>query len=198
MVDERIPARLLAIATEHIRRHGSGRVTVVGVAEEAGMSHANVYRFFASKAALIEAVVVAWLRTVELALVDIANAPDPADDKLERFLLAWAKAHRDKLDHDPAVYQAVLVAWGKGRPVITAHRQRLRTLIGRIVDEGLMPGPFRVRDEDKAIAVVIDGFQRFAHPYLVHEARELSRPAHELRTGSAARLIVRGLVMGSV
>ena len=52
MADERIPARLLAIATDHIRRFGAARVTVVAVAEEAGMSHANVYRFFASKAAL--------------------------------------------------------------------------------------------------------------------------------------------------
>ena len=99
------------------------------------------------------------------------------------FLLAWAKAHRDKLDHDPAVYQAVLMAWSKGRPVIAAHRQRLRTLIGRIVDEGLVPGPFRVKDEDKAIAVVIDAFQRFAHPFLVQRGTGSCRaPPMNLRT----------------
>jgi AcrR family transcriptional regulator len=84
--EDRVQARLVAIAADHIRRFGPERVTVVAVAREAGMSHANVYRFFASKAGLIEAVVVAWARTVELQLGDIANAPDPADDKLERFL----------------------------------------------------------------------------------------------------------------
>ncbi|MFX6330674.1 helix-turn-helix domain-containing protein, partial [Acinetobacter baumannii] len=89
---------------EHIRRYGPERVTVVAVAREAGMSHANVYRFFPSKAGLVDAVVVAWSRSVEMALGDIANAPDPADDKLERFLTAWAKAQRDGLDRDPAIY----------------------------------------------------------------------------------------------
>ncbi|MGL4288870.1 MAG: TetR/AcrR family transcriptional regulator, partial [Phreatobacter sp.] len=78
--EDRVQARLVAIAAEHIRRYGPERVTVVAVAREAGMSHANVYRFFPSKAGLVEAVVVAWSRSVEMALGDIANAPDPADD----------------------------------------------------------------------------------------------------------------------
>ena len=44
---------------------GSRAVTVVGIAEAAGMTHANVYRYFPSKAALIDAVAARWLKSLE-------------------------------------------------------------------------------------------------------------------------------------
>ncbi len=196
--EDRIPARLLAIAAEHIRRFGLSRLTVVAVAEEAGMSHANVYRYFSSKAALVEAVIMLWLRQLEMALIDIANAPDPADDKLERFLLAWGKAHRDKLEQDPHVYAAVVVLFDKGKGLIASHRTRLRNLVVRIVDEGTEPGPFRVRSEEAAVGYVMDAMPRFAHPYLVREAKDLPRAQHDQRLSTSARVIVRALVIGSV
>jgi AcrR family transcriptional regulator len=64
----------------------------VAIAEAAGMTHANVYRYFPSKEALIDAVVDAWIKSVETRLTDIADGPDPSDDKLERMVLALARA----------------------------------------------------------------------------------------------------------
>lgn len=196
--EDRVEARLIAIAAEHIRRFGPDKVTVVAVAREAGMSHANVYRFFPSKAGLVEAVVVAWARSVELALGDIANAPDPADDKLERFLTAWAKAQRDGLDRDAAIYGAYGSFWEGRRDSIMAHRARLRAFLAAIVDEGLEPGPFRIRDEERAVAFVADAMQRFVHPALVMETRDLTRAQVEARAALMARVVVRALVAGAV
>jgi len=196
--DDRVEARLVAIAADHIRRFGPERVTVVSVARDAGMSHANVYRFFPSKAGLIEAVVVAWARTVELALGDIANAPDPADDKLERFLSAWAKAQREGLDRDPPIYATFASLWEARRDTIMAHRARIRAFLASIVDEGLEPGPFRIRDEEKAVSFVADAMQRFIHPALVMEMRDLSRSQVEQRLAIMTRMIVRTLVSGGV
>ena len=48
--------RILDIAREQIKRFGAKRLTVVSVAEEAGMTHANVYRYFSSKLALCDAL----------------------------------------------------------------------------------------------------------------------------------------------
>ena len=53
---EPVDARLLKIAAAHIRRHGIAKTTIVSIAAEAGMSHANVYRYFPSKWALFEAL----------------------------------------------------------------------------------------------------------------------------------------------
>ena len=86
------------IAADQLKRIRRRRhVTVVGIADAAGMTHANVYRYFSSKAALIDAVAGQWLSGMEATIADIADAPDPADDKLERLIQAWARAHRDLL-----------------------------------------------------------------------------------------------------
>ena len=61
---ESTDVKLLDLAAEHIRQHGLARTTVVAIAREADMSHANVYRYFPSKQALLEAVVDAWLKRI--------------------------------------------------------------------------------------------------------------------------------------
>jgi AcrR family transcriptional regulator len=55
-------ARLVDIVTAHGRKFEHARTTVVGVAADAGMTHANVYRYFSSKTALIDEVVASGLR----------------------------------------------------------------------------------------------------------------------------------------
>src|SRR5690349_7718356 len=74
-----VETRLLAIAADELRLHGPKHITVVGIADAAGMTHANVYRYFANKAALIDAVAGQWLRRMEATIADIADSPDPAD-----------------------------------------------------------------------------------------------------------------------
>ena len=43
---EPMDQRILDIAASHVRRYGVKRVTIVGVAEELDMTHANIYRYF--------------------------------------------------------------------------------------------------------------------------------------------------------
>lgn len=129
-------ARLLAIAADHLRRLGHRQVTVVGVAAEAGMTHANVYRYFPSKTALVDAVAGRWLREVEAELGAIADAPDPADDKLERLLLALASMQREVLARDPHLFAVHRDATVESRPIARRHRGRLRQLVERVIEEG--------------------------------------------------------------
>ncbi len=82
------------------------------------MTHANVYRYFPSKAALIDAVAGQWLKRVETLIAAIADAPDPADDKLERLLQAWARTHRDLLRDDPHLFDVYCTATETRRPIV--------------------------------------------------------------------------------
>src|SRR5688500_19105611 len=83
--------RLLAIAADQLKEFGPRHITVVGIADAAGMTHANVYRYFTNKAALIDAVAGQWLREMGAAIADIAGSPGPGDDRPERPLQAWAR-----------------------------------------------------------------------------------------------------------
>ena len=70
---ESVETRILEIARAHLRKFGAARTTVVGVAHEAGMTHANVYRYFASKTALYEEITASWLRPIEARLRQTAE-----------------------------------------------------------------------------------------------------------------------------
>ncbi|KAA2236846.1 TetR family transcriptional regulator [Salinarimonas soli] len=193
-----VDARLLAIAGAHLRRFGRRRLTVVGVAEDAGMTHANVYRYFPSKSDLVDAVVAQWLKTLEVDLAAIADAPDPADDKLERLLLAVAHAHRDCLESDPNLFDAYAGAAQALRPVVRKHRARQRALLERVLDEGVAADAFRPRDRERAAAFVIDAVYRFINPVAVRADAEAPRDVLDTRLSVMIRVILRSLASGSV
>ena len=96
--------RILDLAAEHVRRFGASRLTIVSVAKDAGMSHGNVYRYFPSKEALFDAVTEQWLKPVEAACRTVADAPDPAFDKLERIIVSVHRSYLDKLEKDPEIF----------------------------------------------------------------------------------------------
>jgi AcrR family transcriptional regulator len=193
-----VDARLLSIAAEHLRRFGRRRLTVVGIAEAAGMTHANVYRYFPSKSDLVDAVVAQWLKALEVDLAAIADAPDPADDKLERLIVAIARAHRDCLETDPNLFDVYAAAAEALRPVVRKHRTRQRSFLERVLDEGIGTNAFEPRDRDRAAAFVIDAVHRFINPVSVRADAEVPRPVLDQRLGVMIRVILRSLASGSV
>jgi AcrR family transcriptional regulator len=191
-------ARLLSVAAEHVRRFGPKRVKVVAVAEDAGMTHANVYRYFASKEALFDAVAAAALTPIESFLSDIASAPDPADDKLERMILALAHGYRDLLDRDPEVFELFAVAVENNRGIARRHLGRARTLFARVVDEGAATGVFPLRDRDAALSLLIDALHRFTHPVAIRLDADRVRSTLRVRLETAVSVVLRALKTGYV
>ena len=189
-------SRLLAVAAEHLRRLGPGGLTVVGVAAAAGMTHANVYRYFPSRGALVDAVAGRWLREVEAALAGIADAPDPADDKLERLILALARAQRRALGRDPHVFAVHRDATASARPLSRRHRARLRTLIEGVIDAGLGAQAFDLRDRDRGVAFVFDVAHRFTHPVCLELDAEMPADLWEARLAAVLRAMLRTLRSG--
>jgi AcrR family transcriptional regulator len=193
-----VDARILAIAAEQLRAKGARAVTVVGVAEAAGMTHANVYRYFPSKAALVDAVAAVWLRSLEATIADIADAPDPADDKLERLIQALARLQRDLLSRDRHLFDVVCDATETSRALIRRHRARLRHLFERVVDEGVATGKFDPRDRERALAFVTDAAFRFINPLAIRLDAETPRDLLDQRLAAVIRVMLRALANGSV
>lgn len=190
--------RILTVAGEHLRRFGLKRFTVVAVADEAGMTHANVYRYFPSRAALVDAVVDIWLKSTERRLADIADGPDPADDKLERLILALAKANRDLLSEDPHLFAALSKAVAERHAISRRNRARVRSLFERVVDEGIATGAFEPRDRDRAIAFVIDATHRFIHPASLSLEADVPQSSVDARLSTLIRVILRVLSGGLI
>ena len=190
--------RILNIAIDHIRRFGLRRTTVVGVAGEAGMSHANIYRHFPSKQALIEAVTVHWLKPVEAGLRDIADGPDPAHDKLERMIMALWRAYRDKLESEPALFELFAEATRQGRPLARRHRTLVQAYIQRTVEEGLSGEAPAAAGQRRAVTLICDSLHRFIHPLAVAGDRETPRSQMDDRLERLSRIVFAALRRGRV
>jgi len=185
--------RILRIAADHVRKYGLERTTVVSIAAEASMSHANVYRYFPSRDLLIDALTDHWLKPIEAGLHEIADAPDPADDKLERILSAIHRAYRNKVETDPNLFLIFTEAMESGRAPARRHRSRVQSEIQRVLDEGMAGRVFRPGDLRRATSLVFDGLHRFVHPVSVRLDRDIPREQIDSRFERITRVVLRAL-----
>ena len=86
-----------------------------------------------------------------------------------------------------------MAAFAEGRLVARRHRQRLRTLIDRILEEGVSAQLFRLRSRDKAATVMLDALHRFFDPAAVAADRAVPREEIDARVAAASRLVLRAL-----
>ena len=184
-------ARLIAAAALEIRQIGPRRMSVSGVAAKLGMSHANVYHYFTGKAALIEAVLNAWLRPIELRLQEIVDGPDPADDKLERFLTTLARAYADGQRTDSAVFRLLADPLVAPRE-IERHFKRIEAWRERICEEGISTRLFNAPDARRAAQLAGDLSATYCDPRVL--GLRVSEMAAEQRRDRVIRASVRALV----
>ena len=190
--------RILNAAIAEISAHSSERTTVVSIAQSAGMTHANVYRHFASKTALFDAISQGWLKPLEAQLGEIADSPDPARDKLERLITALFRAYRDRLDTAPRLFDLFVDAFKENRAPARQHRARIRILLDRIFDEGLSTGSLAIKSREKAMILVFDTLYRFLQPEAIRLDQEIPSRAIEARLLLTLSTLVRALAAGIV
>lgn len=193
---ESVEARILSAALRHLRRDGLKRLTVVRIAEDAGMTHANIYRYFRSKSDLAERILIDWLRGVEQRLADISQAPDPADDKLERFLTHLSRSYIEKAQTDPKVFALLPEAMIADREVSRRHRLRVRALMAVIVEEGLATRLFAGGDVRRIEQLIVDVMARFIEPLSIQRMEGHDLQHSDSRRDRVIRLLIRGLAAG--
>lgn len=162
--------RILTAAEDMLRRHGPGHATMVDVARSLGMSHANVYRHFPSKAALRAAVAERWLAAISGPLDAIAAGREPAPARLVAWLRALAAAKRRKVLDDPELFATYHALAGEARDVVTHHVAALTSQVARIIADGIAEGSLARRDPLEAAGAVLAATLRFHHPHLLREA----------------------------
>jgi AcrR family transcriptional regulator len=191
-------ARVLEIATAHVRQHGLERTTLVSIARQAGVSHAAVYRYFTSKEALVDAVTGEWLKSVEIQLAGVADSPDPADDKLERMMLLLARLYRERHDSEPNLYRLWLAAMIERRAVVRKHRRKIRQLMDRVLEEGRSTELFHGGPNDRLILFLTDALHRFVDPVAIAADRDTDRLDLDQRLARLLRVAIRAMSSGSI
>ena len=193
---ESAETRIAEVARSHVRKFGAARTTIVGIATEAGMTHANVYRYFPSKLELFESLTANWLRPLEAELREVADGADPAYDKLERMLFAVHRAYRRTLENEPEMFDLLIDALVKERASARKHRSRVQSEIQRVVEEGISSGAFALADRRRAMSLIFDATHRFLHPVALKLDKDTPAPALASRFDTVVSMVLRALRTG--
>ena len=184
------PERILEAAEEVLRRFGPEKATVVDVARAIGVTHGSVYRHFASKAALRDAVVRRWLDAMMPPLEAVAAEEGPAPARLRRWLEVLIAAKRRRAAGDPELFATYSSLAKQARDVVRAHVDALVDQAARIIADGVARGEFTAADPAAAGRAVLHATTRFYSPA---HAGEWSDPAIGEAFDQVWLLLVSGL-----
>ena len=185
--------KVIEAAEEVFRRFGPEKTNVVDVARELGVSHGSVYRHFASKAEVRDAVVAGWLRRTSEPLGKIAESAEPPVARLRHWFDALRAAKSRKVLTDPEMFRVSREIFAEVREVVKDHVDHLVAQLERIIGDGVAAGVFRAEDPHAAAQALFDATARFHDPA---HAQEWADPATDAAFERVYRLLHEGLTKG--
>lgn len=160
------------------RTLGYQKTTVADIARELRMSPANVYRFFASKSAINEAICGRLLAGLSAAVWEVARGPATPPDRIRSLFRLLQERTITLFFQERRMHDMVAAALEEHWPVIDEHIDTLEAAFRHIVREGIESGAFAAADPDLTAKLLHATCPVFTHPALVEQcARTEDLPA---------------------
>jgi AcrR family transcriptional regulator len=157
-------ARILKEAERLFRHYGYSKTTVADIADACGMSSANVYRFFASKLEIVEAICNLIASGLEAQLHQIVIAEESASVRLTRFIEIVARHTAETFIQEKKVHDMVVVAMEEHWSAIQRHLRAREAMLAAIIASGIESGEFKPQDPARAACCVHFALVGFCHP----------------------------------
>jgi AcrR family transcriptional regulator len=174
-VDQR--CRIIETAARLFREIGYQKTTVADIARALGMSPANVYRFFAAKSEINQAVARQLIGEVEEAAREIVEGPGSAADRLRAFVSTNEQMNASRYLVDRKLHDMVEAALVENWPIIAEHVNRIDALLERVIASGMQSGEFAAGDARLAARLVHTACVRYFHPRLMIECADWPEPS---------------------
>jgi AcrR family transcriptional regulator len=185
-------ARIITTAEALFRRLGFNKTTVADIAAELEMSPANVYRFFPSKNAIVEAICKRSLGEVEEKAWTVARSKAPAAARLERLVLGILAFHMENFVTEQRVNELVVAAIEQSWDSIRAHKDMMRNVIELILRDGIAASEFDPIEPHETAELLMRSLVGFMHPLLVGQCLEEGEDI-EAQARSSVQFILRAI-----
>lgn len=159
--------RILDAAERLFRHYGYSKTTVADIARDLGMSTANIYRFFASKQDIHQALCSRMLQAAYDLASSVAGEPANAAERLRRYASTQHKMTVDTMLDQEKVHEMVVVAIERDWHVIEKHIIRLHAIVAEIIADGIAAGEFRPQDPEIASKCFGASLVTLCHPQMV-------------------------------
>lgn len=185
-------ARIIEVADRLFRRLGFAKTAVADIAAELSMSPANVYRFFSSKNAIVEAICQRYLGEIEAGAWAVARAKTSAAARIERLFLEILASHSKNFINERRVHDIVLFAIEHSLTAISAHKDVIATIIERLVRDGVEAGEFEAVDPRETSDLALRSMVCFTHPVLIGQCMEQGEDL-EAAARASVRFVLRAI-----
>jgi AcrR family transcriptional regulator len=132
---------ILSVAWDLFRQLGT-RTTVADVADKAGMSSANVYRFFPSKQALSEAVCESLLGELLKAARRALDSPGTSSQRIAAMMLTLHNLMRDQMTDHARAHEIVQIAVDQSWAPIVDYLHQCAAMLAEVIAEGQASAEF--------------------------------------------------------
>ena len=146
--------QLLDIATAMIEERGNSALTMTELAALAGMSPANLYRYFESKDAVIEAIAGRWFAPKVAIMEEVVASDLPPRRKMYEFYARRFALIRAMWERDPVVFQTYCDVGEEHFEVVRSYVDLGDHYLGEIVAEAMADGYFAGLEIDEAISLI--------------------------------------------
>jgi AcrR family transcriptional regulator len=162
-------AAILEAAERLFRTLGYQKTTVADIARELRMSPANVYRFFASKSAINEAICARTLTVIGEGVWAIARGPGTPAERIRALFAYMQQQIQELFFHERRMHDMVAAALEENWPAIDEYIRTIDTALRHIIMDGQSTGDFARVDPDQTAHLVHLTMLAFEHPMMVEE-----------------------------
>ncbi|QAZ68813.1 TetR/AcrR family transcriptional regulator [Solidesulfovibrio carbinolicus] len=168
--------QILETAENLFRQIGYAKTTVTDIAKALGMSQANIYRYFPSKAGINEAICERVVHQIEAQSWEALVQDGTSTERLKRFIKEYHRTVKNSIIKEKRLYDMVAVAMDEHWSVIQGHSARVRDLLKIIIEQGMSSGEFRRVNSDNMAKALNGSLAVFIYPKLLeHEINDEER-----------------------
>jgi AcrR family transcriptional regulator len=174
---------IVEVAERLFRQIGFQKTTVADIARELHMSPANVYRFFAAKSEINEAVCMDLLGKIEAEAEKIAASRSTATQRIRNLIGSVEKTHHKQYMFDRKLHDLIEAAIAEYWAIMRRHNERMAAILEQIIASGMASGEFPLGDATLAARLVNTACLRFSHPRLIVEFEQDTEPTVDQMIG---------------
>ncbi len=160
---------IIKVAERLFRQIGFQKTTVADIARELHMSPANVYRYFAAKSEINEAVCMDLLGKIEAETEKIAASRSTAIQRIRNLIGAVKKTHHKQYMFDRKLHDLIEAAIAENWAVMRRHNEHMAAILEQIIASGMASGEFPPGDATLVAGLVNTACIRFRDPRLILE-----------------------------
>jgi AcrR family transcriptional regulator len=174
---------LLDTVEELVRKRGAADIAMNELAAAAGMSPSNLYRFFESKEALMEAIAGKWFAEKVGIMEAVVAADLPIRDKLFAFFARRYAVIKGRYEEEPELFKSYCELGNQYFEVVRGYVDLGDHYLAMIVAEAMEAGYFGELSIDEAVSLI----NQMVQPYCFPDA--MIQIGHKLSEAKLARII---------